>query len=134
MFESKYENLLSIPKFIRRMVVSILFSGLILFAALSVGILGYHYLADFGWIDSLLNASMILTGMGPVGQLNTDIAKLFASGYALFSGLIFVTVMAITLAPIMHRVLHIFHLDDLDFSETPRSNPHIKPDIHQDKK
>lgn len=126
MFESKYENLLSIPKFIKRMLFSIFFSGFILTAALSIGILGYHYLADFSWIDSLLNAAMILTGMGPVGQLNTNLAKIFASIYALFSGLIFVTVMAITLAPMMHRILHIFHLDDLDFTETPRSNPHIK--------
>jgi len=82
--------------------------------SLGLGILGYHFIADFNWVDSLLNAAMILTGMGPVGTLNSDAAKLFASAYALFSGLVFVSATGILLTPIFHRVLHKFHLEERD--------------------
>lgn len=82
--------------------------------ALGIGVLGYHFIARFSWVDSLLNASMILGGMGPMGELQSDEAKIFASAYALFSGLIFITVTGIVLAPVAHRVLHLFHLDDED--------------------
>jgi hypothetical protein len=82
--------------------------------ALGIGVLGYHYIARFSWVDSLLNASMILGGMGPMGDLPCDEAKIFASAYALFSGLIFITVTGIVLTPVAHRVLHHFHLDDDD--------------------
>ena len=75
---------------------------------------GYHWIAGFDWIDSLLEASMILGGMGPVNPLTTTGAKIFASGYALFSGLVFIAVMGIVLAPITHRILHEFHADEED--------------------
>lgn len=78
--------------------------------ALAVGVLGYHWTTGMDWIDAFLNASMILTGMGPVNPLTTVSAKLFASFYALFSGLVFVTVMGLVIAPIFHRMLHKFHL------------------------
>ena len=71
-------------------------------------------MAGFGWVDSLLNASMILAGMGPVGVLNSDTAKVFASAYALFSGLVFITATGIVLSPIFHRVLHRFHIEEKD--------------------
>lgn len=87
-------------------------------AALAIGVLGYHFIAGFGWIDSLLNASMILGGMGPVGELSSDEAKLFASFYALFSGLVFISVMGIVLAPAAHRALHLFHLDEQDINKS----------------
>lgn len=80
--------------------------------ALGVGILGYHLIAELDWVDSLLNASMILAGMGPVNPLNTDAAKLFASIYALISGLVFIGATGILLTPIFHRVLHHFHLEE----------------------
>ncbi len=80
--------------------------------ALGIGVLGYHHLAGFSWIDSLLNASMILAGMGPIGEIPTDSGKLFASFYALFSGLVFITITGILLAPLAHRLMHAFHLDD----------------------
>lgn len=83
--------------------------------SLGLGILGYHVVAGFTWVDSLLNASMILAGMGPVGTLNSDAAKLFASAYALFSGVVFITATGILLAPIFHRVLHRFHIEEGDF-------------------
>ncbi|WP_345736881.1 hypothetical protein [Prosthecobacter algae] len=82
--------------------------------ALMIGILGYRYIAEMSWVDSLLNASMILGGMGPMGELKTDAAKIFASAYALFSGLVFISVMGIVLAPAAHRALHLFHLDEDD--------------------
>jgi hypothetical protein len=79
--------------------------------ALGAGILGYHYTENLPWLDSLLNASMILGGMGPVNKLRTPGGKLFASFYALFSGLAFISIMAVLLAPFVHRFLHRFHLE-----------------------
>jgi hypothetical protein len=79
---------------------------------LGIGIAGYHWIANLNWIDSLLNASMILGGMGPVDPLTGAGAKIFASLYALFSGLVFIGIMGIILAPIMHRMIHTFHVDD----------------------
>jgi hypothetical protein len=82
--------------------------------ALSVGVAGYHWIAGLGWVDALLDASMILGGMGPVNPLPTNAAKIFASVYALFSGLVFIAVMGIVLSPIAHRMLHKFHIDEKD--------------------
>ena len=79
-----------------------------------MGILGYHYFGRLSWIDALLNASMILTGMGPVNRLDTDAAKLFASFYALFSGVAFLTFVGVLFAPVYHRFLHRFHLSEED--------------------
>ena len=79
---------------------------------LAVGVGGYHFIAHFGWVDSVLEASMILAGMGPVNTLRTDSAKIFASGYALLSGVVFILVMGIVLAPLFHRVMHKFHLEE----------------------
>lgn len=70
---------------------------------------GYHWIAGFSWVDSLLNASMLLAGMGPVGELMTTPAKLFASAFALYSGVVFLIVAGLMLPPIFHRVLHRFH-------------------------
>lgn len=81
-----------------------------------IGVLGYHYFAGFTWIDSLLNACMILTGMGPVGKLPNDTARIFASLYALFSGLVFISIMAVVI-PVVHRILHKFHIAEEDFEE-----------------
>jgi len=80
--------------------------------SLAIGILGYHYIAHFSWIDSLLNASMILGGMGPVGNLEGNAAKVFASIYALFSGIVFIGVLGMLLAPFVHRLMHRFHIDE----------------------
>jgi hypothetical protein len=82
--------------------------------SLGLGILGYHFIAGFNWVDSLLNAAMILAGMGPVGTLNSDAAKVFAAAYALFSGVVFITASGILLAPMFHRVLHRFHIEERD--------------------
>lgn len=81
-------------------------------ASLMAGIAGYHFIAKFSWVDSLLNASMILGGMGPVGDLKSDGAKVFASIYALFSGLVFIGVLGTLFAPFVHRLMHHFHIDE----------------------
>jgi len=112
MFEKKHEEVLPIGRFAWRMAM---FAGLalgLLGVALGIGVLGYHFIAGFSLVDSILNASMILTGMGPVGPLSSTAAKLFASGYAIFSGLVFVTVMGVLLSPLAHRILHRFHVDE----------------------
>ena len=80
--------------------------------ALGIGVVGYHYLGELEWLDALLNASMILGGMGPVDPLHKPGAKLFASGYASFSGLAFIGVASLLVAPFAHRLLHRFHLDE----------------------
>ena len=93
------------------------FSGvaiLLILSALFIGIAGYHWVAGLSWIDSFLNASMILGGMGPVNQLYSSGAKFFAAMYALFSGLVFIAVMGIVLSPIVQRILHDFHIDEKD--------------------
>lgn len=114
MFESRTDPLASRSVFLQRVLVSIVLAVTVSGAALGIGILGYHYIADFTWIDSLLNASMILGGMGPMGDLPSAAAKVFASFYALFSGLVFISIMGIVLAPAAHRALHHFHLDEED--------------------
>jgi len=79
--------------------------------ALGIGMAGYHFIENMGWVDAFVNAAMILSGMGPVATLQTDAGKIFAGCYALFSGLMFITVTGIVLAPVAHRALHKFHLE-----------------------
>lgn len=98
--------------FYARVLKNILLACVILFVCLIIGILGYHYTADIEWLDSLHNASMILSGMGPVVEITTVAGKWFSSGYALFSGVVFITNIGIILAPAMHRLFHRLHLED----------------------
>lgn len=119
-FEQRHEKLAPMPVFIRRVLESLAMAGLLIGGSLFLGIAGYHWLAGFGWIDSLLEASMILGGMGPVKELHASGAKIFASSYALFSGLVFISVMGLVLAPIAHRMLHSFHLDEKDLQKSGR--------------
>jgi hypothetical protein len=79
--------------------------------------IGYHYVGALSWIDSFYNTSMILTGMGPVNEMKTDGAKTFASIYALFSGIVFLSTVAIFFAPIAHRLMHLLHVDESDIDE-----------------
>ncbi len=120
MFEPKGDRLLSSRLFARRMFGVLAFSALIVLVALLIGVVGYMHFGHMGWVDGLLNASMILTGMGPVEPEKLDtVGKLFASAYALFSGLVFISLMGIVLAPVAHRMLHKFHLDESDLDDTP---------------
>ncbi len=102
------------PVFVKRLIASLAIAFALIALALTIGISGYHLLGGLGWIDSLLEASMILGGMGPVNTLTGDGVKIFASLYALFSGLIFIAVMGVVLSPVAHRVLHKFHVDEED--------------------
>ena len=111
MFEHHSEPLASQSEFAQRMLsFGLVTAGLILFS-LGIGMLGYHYLESLSWIDSLLNASMILGGMGPVNALQTDAGKIFASFYALYSGIILLASVGILVTPIFHRFMHRFHLE-----------------------
>jgi hypothetical protein len=111
MFEHSKTKLASKKVFRHRMLKFSIISASIFIISLFIGILGYHLLAELGWVDSFLNASMILGGMGPVDMLKSDSAKLFAGFYSLFSGVAFLSSMALFLTPILHRFLHKFHLD-----------------------
>ena len=112
MYERKHQKIAPSSVFMRRMVVHILMAGLLSAVVLFIGVAGYHWIAGLGWVDSLLEASMILGGMGPVNPVTTTGAKIFASGYALFSGLVFIALIGIVLAPAVHRMLHKFHADE----------------------
>ena len=90
------------------------FSFVLILASLIIGVLGYHFLNDLDWLDALVNASMILTGMGPVDPLKNDAAKWFASFYAIFSGVAFLSIVAVFFSPIVHRFLHKHHLDETE--------------------
>jgi hypothetical protein len=111
MFEHKDEPLLSRFQFYGRLARAFGVSLLIVGGSLLLGMTGYHYFAALPWIDALQNSAMILTGMGPVDPMPTTTAKLFASFYALYSGIAFLSMMAVLLAPIIHRAMHEFHLD-----------------------
>jgi hypothetical protein len=111
MYEHKREGLLSRRAFCARFARSVAVTAVIVVFSLFMGTAGYHYLGGLPWIDSLLNASMILAGMGPVDSLHTTAAKLFAAFYALYSGIAFLTMVAILMAPLLHRFLHKFHLE-----------------------
>lgn len=112
MYEHHKQPLASRKVFARRLALNGLVGALLLAFSLSIGMLGYHFLEDLSWIDALLNASMILGGMGPVNPLKTDAGKLFASFYAIYSGVILLASVGILIAPIFHRFLHHFHLAD----------------------
>ena len=111
MLEHHTQPLATRAEFARRMLYyGSVTAGIILFS-LAIGILGYHYLESLSWIDSLLNASMILGGMGPVNPLQTTAGKIFASFYALYSGIILLASVGILVTPIFHRFMHRFHLE-----------------------
>ncbi len=110
MFEHKQAPLLPKPVYYKRIAAHFGMACGIIFASLVMGICGYHFFEGLPWLDSLLNASMILSGMGPVNELHTHAGKLFASFYALFSGVAFISTIGILFAPLVHRFFHKFHL------------------------
>jgi hypothetical protein len=108
MYEHRKQPLLSAAKFAKRVIRHFILVLIVLGVGLGIGVLGYHCLAELNWIDSLLNASMILGGMGPVDALHSLTAKIFASCYALFSELAFIGIASLIVAPFAHRILHRF--------------------------
>ena len=111
MYEHHSQPLLPRKAFFLRLVAHVGVAAGIIFGSLLIGILGYHFLEGLAWIDALVNAAMILGGMGPVDALHTDAGKLFASFYALYSGIVFLLAVGVIFAPIFHRILHHFHLE-----------------------
>lgn len=113
-YERRGHSLMPWPMFLQRAAAHLVAGGAGVVGAVLIGTIGYHLAARLPWVDAFLNASMILAGMGPVDKLETTPAKLFASFYALFSGLVFIFLMGVVLAPWAHRVLHRFHMDEDD--------------------
>jgi hypothetical protein len=122
MFEHRTEALLPWRAFLARVIRLLAIAGGVVAVVLGIGVVGYHALAGLPWVDALLNAAMILGGMGPVDTLRSDAAKIFAAGYALFSGVVFIAVAGLLLAPLFHRVLHHFHLE-LDEADDREGKP-----------
>ena len=112
MYESRKQRLLTRAQFAKRVFFHLLFVIACATVSLAAGILGYHFLGALPWIDALLDASMILGGMGPVDPLHSDAAKVFASIYALYSGLFFIGVIAVLVVPFVHRIMHKIHIDE----------------------
>jgi len=115
MYEHKSAPLASYEVFKKRVIRNtILAAQMLIFFSLLLGMAGYHFLNKLSWVDSLLDASMILTGMGPVHPMTNTSSKVFASIYALYSGVAFMTTIAVFLAPVIHRIMHRFHLEEKD--------------------
>src|SRR4051812_28341320 len=110
MYEHHRQPLVSRRIFFRRLAGHALGGLALCFATLAVGMAGYHWLEDLSWVDSYLNAAMILGGMGPVAEIRTAAGKVFAGSYALFAGLVFLVAVGVLLAPVIHRAMHRFHL------------------------
>ena len=114
MYERRGQPLLSRRQFFWRLAAHVGFAFGIVIGSLAIGMAGYHALENLSWLDSFLNAAMILGGMGPVAQLNTPAGKVFAGLYALYSGMLLLIVVGLMLAPVLHRLLHSFHLQTPD--------------------
>jgi len=108
-YEGRHDRPISRALFVRRMMRHGGYAAVLVFASLILGVLGYMDFGRLAPIDALLNAAMLLGGMGPVGPIEGTAAKLFAAAFALYSGLVFLLVAGILLAPVFHRVLHFFH-------------------------
>ncbi|MFL5342586.1 MAG: hypothetical protein ACJ8F7_20835 [Gemmataceae bacterium] len=109
--ERKHESLAPRSVFFARLLRSFLVAQMVVAGSLLIGTCGYHWLGHLGWVDAVYNAGMILTGMGPVDRMESTAGKLFATGYALFSGVVLLSLVAVMFAPIYHRFLHHFHLE-----------------------
>ncbi|HJU30278.1 MAG TPA: hypothetical protein VJ740_02430 [Hyphomicrobiaceae bacterium] len=111
-YESMRQPLASMQRYAWRLVVSFALAMTLIAVSLFAGMFGYAHFEGMSWLDAFLNASMILSGMGPADQLKTSGGKLFAGFYALYSGLVIVLASGIMLAPVVHRILHRFHVDE----------------------
>ncbi len=111
MFEHRHEKLLPRRLFLKRLARYALISLSLVLGSLVIGMVGYHMLEGYSWVDSFLNAAMLMGGMGPVNILHTDSGKIFAGVYALYCGLIELVAIGIFAAPIVHRFLHHFHME-----------------------
>ena len=113
-FEHRKQKVAPLRQFLVRMGRYLLFSGILILFSVSIGTIGYHFIAELRWLDSFHMACMILTGMGPVADMKSDGAKIFSSLFALYSGVAFLSITAVFFAPIVHRLLHILQVEDND--------------------
>ena len=118
MYEHLTEPMLSSRRFFRRLAMHALVALGLVGVSLLIGTLGYHSLGREAWIDAFLNASMLLGGMGPVGEITTTSGKLFAACFALYAGLMLIGITTLVLAPVIHRILHTVHLEEPDVDES----------------
>ena len=112
MYEHRGQPLIPRRSFVSRLTNHALIALALFLATLAIGMTGYHLFAGLPWVDAYLNAAMILGGMGPVAELQTTAAKVFAGTYALFAGTVFLAGVGVVLAPIIHRTMHHFHVGD----------------------
>ena len=110
-YETMHDPMMVRKEFLQRMKVHMSYSGLLVAVSLIVGTVGFKLFSGMLWVDAFLNASMLLGGMGPVGELGGRGGKLFAALYALYAGLVFLIVASFLFAPVFHRVLHHFHIE-----------------------
>jgi hypothetical protein len=108
-YEGRHDRPISRALFLRRMARHGGYAAMLVAVSLVIGVLGYTTIGHLTLVDALLNSAMLLGGMGPVGPIEGTGAKLFAAGFALYAGLVFLLVASILLAPVFHRVLHFFH-------------------------
>ena len=109
-YERRSQQLASPAVYRKRLIQSGTAGFIMVAASLAVGMAGYAYFEDLGWLDAFVNAAMILSGMGPLHDPQSTGGKLFAGIYALYSGFAVLVIAAVTFAPFIHRILHRFHM------------------------
>jgi hypothetical protein len=112
MFERRSDPLLSRRRFFHRLLRSVVAALALIGISLSVGLLGYHFIAGLAWIDAFLESAMIMSGMGPVAPSGSTAAKLFAGCYAIYCGVALLTTAGLVIGPLLHRFFHRLHLAD----------------------
>lgn len=110
-FEHKNKPLLPIEAFYKRQLLFLLYASVLIATSLAIGMIGYHALAELNWTQSFHNAAMILAGMGEIDPMPDNAARIFSGIYALFSGVVFLSTVAVMFSPLVHRILHIMHLE-----------------------
>ena len=110
-YEHVSQPVAQLPRYLQRQLRSLGIGMVLVLIALLAGMVGYHRLVALSWLDSFLNASMILSGMGPIAAPTTDAGKIFAGVYALFSGIAVLAIAGVIVAPLVHRFLHRMHAD-----------------------
>lgn len=113
-FENISEPLLDRNLFLKRQLKFTLIAFVFLNFCLGIGMSGYHWIAELNWVSSYHNATMILSGMGEIDKMPSEGAKIFSGSYALFSGVVFLSTIAVLFSPVVHRFLHLMHVEELD--------------------
>jgi len=127
MFEHRSQPLLPTRAYAHRVLRSSVAGLALLAPALGIGMLGYHALEDLPWLDAFVEAAMLLGGMGPIHDPVTDSGKLFAGLYAIFCGVVVLVIVGVMLAPIVHRGMHRFHLEQDEGDEPADPKKRKKP-------